>query len=129
MDIGLRIWHDFTGNALIEAHIIAGMGHGTPIDTKAATGREVAGPFMIDVGISSTLHIARFWGLTWKVDETRIEIVADRVGLASDSQFLQAAESAHEPAYASARARRPAKAATSIGRVIEDALRTAGLMS
>ena len=124
-----RIWHDSTGKALIEEHILVGMGHGTPIDTRAAAGREVAGPFMIDVGISSTLHIANSWGLTSTVDETRIEIVPDRTEMAFDFQSLQAAKPTHEPAHVSVRTGPPAKAATSIRKVIEDALRTAGLMS
>lgn len=35
------------------------MGHGTPIGNGIGT----AGPYMLDVGISSTREIARFWGL------------------------------------------------------------------
>jgi poly(3-hydroxybutyrate) depolymerase len=43
------------------------MGHGVPVhpggggDAEARGG--TAAPFMLDVGISSTWHIARFWGL------------------------------------------------------------------
>src|SRR4029453_19377909 len=47
----LRIWHDASGKALLETHIIAGMGHGLPVDQNTAHGRGVAGPFMIDIGI------------------------------------------------------------------------------
>ena len=56
-------WRDTKGRALIEVHSIAGMGHGTPIDANAAEGGSAAGPFMLDVGISSTLEIARCWGI------------------------------------------------------------------
>ena len=59
-----RIWNDATGKALIEAFSISGMAHGVPLATT--TGGEscgAAGAFFLDVGISSTHHIARFWRL------------------------------------------------------------------
>ena len=46
---------------LIEEYSITGMGHGTPIATKPPTNYGAAAPFMLDVGISSTFHIARSW--------------------------------------------------------------------
>jgi poly(hydroxyalkanoate) depolymerase family esterase len=58
-----RIWSDTNGEALIEAFTIRGMAHGVPL---ATTGRESCGAaeaFFLDVGISSTHHIARFWRL------------------------------------------------------------------
>ena len=54
-----RVWHDETGTAVLEINTIAGMGHGTPLDGELGA----AGPYMLDVGISSTREIARFWGL------------------------------------------------------------------
>jgi poly(hydroxyalkanoate) depolymerase family esterase len=59
-----RIWSDANGEALIEAFTIRGMAHGVPLATT--TGGErcgAAGAFFLDVGISSTHHIARFWRL------------------------------------------------------------------
>jgi len=57
-----RVWSDANGKALIEAFTIGGMAHGVPLAT--ATGGEGAtGAFFLDVGISSTHHIARFWRL------------------------------------------------------------------
>jgi poly(hydroxyalkanoate) depolymerase family esterase len=59
-----RIWSDANGEALIEAFAIRGMAHGVPLATT--TGGErcgAAGAFFLDVGISSTHHIARFWRL------------------------------------------------------------------
>jgi poly(hydroxyalkanoate) depolymerase family esterase len=44
----------------LEVITVPGLGHGVPIDT-ADLG--VAGPFILDVGLSSTRHIARFFGL------------------------------------------------------------------
>jgi hypothetical protein len=49
---------------VIEAIGITGMPHGVPL---AVSGIERCGhvaPFHFDVGLSSTHHIARFWGLT-----------------------------------------------------------------
>src|SRR6516165_2020520 len=59
-----RVWSDANGEALIEAFTINGMAHGVPLATT--TGGErcgAAGAFFLDVGISSTHHIARFWRL------------------------------------------------------------------
>ena len=59
-----RIWSDANGNARVEAFLISGMAHGVPL---AAIPRGescgAAGAFFLDVGISSTHHIARFWRL------------------------------------------------------------------
>ena len=58
-----RIWSDANGEARIEAFTLRGMAHGVPL---ATTGGEIcgaAGAFFLDVGISSTHHIARFWRL------------------------------------------------------------------
>src|SRR6516164_8293783 len=65
-----RIWSDAKGEALIEAFTIRGMAHGVPL----ATGGErcgAAGAFFLDVGISSTHHIARFWRLHESLVEMR----------------------------------------------------------
>ena len=55
------VWCDRDGRAVIERYDIPGMGHGTPLDS--AEPGETPGPFMLDVGISSTRRIAHFWGL------------------------------------------------------------------
>jgi hypothetical protein len=39
------------------------MGHGTPIETLGEDSVGVSGIYMLDMHISSTRHIARFWGL------------------------------------------------------------------
>jgi hypothetical protein len=39
------------------------MNHGAPLTSAEGEGVGHAGPFMLDVGISSTLEIARFFGL------------------------------------------------------------------
>jgi poly(hydroxyalkanoate) depolymerase family esterase len=58
-----RIWSDANGEALIEAFTIRGMAHGVPLATTGGERCGAAGPFFLDVGISSAHHIARFWRL------------------------------------------------------------------
>ena len=61
-----RLWRNAT-ETVIEAFSIAGMGHGVPLATSAdAQSCGAAGEFLFDVGISSTYHIARFFGLADK---------------------------------------------------------------
>lgn len=59
-----RTWRDLSGRTAVEAYEIIGMGHGTPLDTGAPEGCGKAAPYMLEAGISSTRHIARFWGLS-----------------------------------------------------------------
>ena len=67
-----RVWRGTDGRNLIELYSITGMAHGAPIAPDAADGFGKAGPFINDAGISSTQHIAGFWGLT----EKRVEAPA-----------------------------------------------------
>lgn len=59
-----RVWCNAGGRAVIEEYIIGKMGHGTPISAEGDKGLGKEGKYMLEVGISSTRHIARFWGLT-----------------------------------------------------------------
>lgn len=60
-----RVWCDRTGRVLVEDYTIRRMQHGTPLSTACQeTGCGAAGPFLLDVGISSSYHIAESWGLT-----------------------------------------------------------------
>lgn len=54
-------WRDERGTDAIELYRIPGMAHGTPVDASTGYGR--GAPFMLDVGVSSTVEIARSWGL------------------------------------------------------------------
>ena len=58
-----RVWADGNGREVIEEFIIGGMGHGTPISAGGEDGLGEEGKYMLEVGISSTRHIAKFWGL------------------------------------------------------------------
>ncbi len=103
----LEIWKDASGRDAIEHYRIAGMGHGTPVDAASGYGR--AAPHMLDVGISSTVHIARSWGLTPSFERRETPPAAT--------------ETASVPPHA-----RPASQPDGIKDVIENALRAAGLM-
>jgi poly(hydroxyalkanoate) depolymerase family esterase len=58
-----RIWKDPSGNTRLEAYSIGGMAHGVPLATVGVDSCGVAGPIFLEVGLSSTSQIARFWGL------------------------------------------------------------------
>ncbi|HEX8164202.1 MAG TPA: PHB depolymerase family esterase [Beijerinckiaceae bacterium] len=59
-----QVWRDKAGREVVESFTIAGMAHGAPLAAGVGEGRYGnAGPFLLDVGVSSTFHIARFWGL------------------------------------------------------------------
>jgi poly(hydroxyalkanoate) depolymerase family esterase len=60
-----QVWRDRTGHDVIELYSIDGMAHGAPLATgPAETHCGIPGAFELDVGISSSYHIAKFWGLT-----------------------------------------------------------------
>ncbi|MDZ7281328.1 PHB depolymerase family esterase [Sphingomonas sanguinis] len=112
-----RVWRNAAGRDVIEEFSITGMGHGTPLDTKANDGCGVAAPFMLEASISSTRHICRFWGLLPRGKEAKIMAASPDVAREA-SNALGAGTGPvgwHSPSGA-------------VGQVIEDALRTAGLI-
>jgi len=56
-----KVWRR-DGLDVIESYTITGMAHGTPLATATHGGK--AGPFLLETGISSSYHIAKFFGLT-----------------------------------------------------------------
>jgi feruloyl esterase len=78
-----RVWRDETGADLIEAYIISGMGHGVPLALHGADHCGHAGAFHLDVGLSSSLKIAKFWGIA-----TDRPTMSDEVAGASASGTL-----------------------------------------
>ena len=59
-----QVWTDNVGKDVIESYTIARMAHGTPLASGAADHEcGVAGPFLLDVRISSSYHIAKFFGV------------------------------------------------------------------
>jgi poly(hydroxyalkanoate) depolymerase family esterase len=69
-----RVWWNANGETIVESYSITGMAHGTPLgvaDNEQHYGAQ--GAFMIEAGISSSYHIAKFFGLTERVAESRAE--------------------------------------------------------
>ncbi|UXN59015.1 alpha/beta hydrolase family esterase [Phyllobacterium zundukense] len=103
----VRRWRNADGVAVIKAYSIRGMGHGTPIKATGRTSAGTARPFMLDVGISSTWHIAQSW-----------ELIRDD---AVTQEVVPYAPAPQKPLVEENGSR-------SVGMVIEKALRAAGLM-
>lgn len=84
-----KVWRR-GGIDLVESYTITGMAHGTPLATGTRDGHcGVAGPFLLEAGISSSWHIAQFFGLTGEAQERVQEPAAshehaDRTPLAPD---------------------------------------------
>ena len=104
-------WMDADGAVRIEKLLIPGMAHGTPLKPGTAPGQcGQAGAHMIDAGISSTDHIAAFFGIAGAA------MVSEPVPTETIPR-LRPVPSAPAPARS-----------TGVQAVIEDALRAAGLM-
>ena len=112
-----RVWLDADGREAIEDYRITGMGHGTPLDTGGEDGIGTAIPHMLDVGISSTRHIADRWDLLGTVARQASAVTVQ----------AKTPPPPPPPAPRSA-ARRPLRAVSGVQATIEAALRSAGLM-
>lgn len=59
-----KLYKDKSGNALVETVLVSGMAHGTPVGPGNADNQcGKAAPFILNVGVCSTFHIIKFWGL------------------------------------------------------------------
>jgi poly(hydroxyalkanoate) depolymerase family esterase len=63
-----QVWWNADGETIVESYTITDMAHGTPLGTADNDERYGAqGAFLIEAGISSSYHIASFFGLTdWR---------------------------------------------------------------
>lgn len=72
-----KVWINGAGDELIESYAITHMAHGAPLATGNAEDKcGKAGPFLLEVGISSSYHIAKFFGLTGPKARRRAEAAA-----------------------------------------------------
>jgi poly(hydroxyalkanoate) depolymerase family esterase len=127
-----RVWCDADGREVIEDFAIAGMGHGTPLGTTGADACGKGGPFMIEAGISSTRHICNFWGLA-RQQEQSAPLRDTPSTFRQDLVPVAPSMATHNPRLVREGAQAPADAPTSktsdgVRKVIEDALRSAGLL-
>ena len=125
-------WVDDSGEALIESFTVTHMAHGTPLATGAAEGKcGAAGPFLLDVGISSSYHIAKFFGLAQpRTQSTEIMTTAEqrlRIERLTPAQSFALRDDLDQKASGSA-ARQPEALGVDIGAIITKALTAAGLM-
>jgi hypothetical protein len=69
-----QIWWNADGETIVESYTITDMAHGTPLGTAANDERYgTQGAFLIEAGISSSYHIANFFGLTeWIREPQRV---------------------------------------------------------
>ena len=101
-------WRGADGRVAVELHRIAGLGHGVPISSGGEDGCGSPAPWILEAGISSSLQIARFWGIT----------AARRCSDGRHAPFDRARPTPNTPAHAS----------TNVGETITRALRGAGLL-
>ncbi len=127
------IWWNADGETVVEFYNIASMAHGTPLgigDSNEYFG--AAGPFLIDAGISSSYHIATFFGLTDKVYRAKSAEESLGAESARAKPTLVLSLDVHVPSNDYAEAgkdffrRRPSK--IDVGAVISKALTAAGLI-
>ncbi len=67
-----QVWWNADGDTIVESYTIADMAHGTPLgrgDDEKRYGRK--GAFMLEAGISSSYHIAKFFGLTHWIRDSK----------------------------------------------------------
>ena len=117
------VWCDKDGREIIEYFPIAGMAHGLPLNPGDVDSREIAGPFMLDAGISSTRHIAHFWGIAPAVGTAQKPLV-DPIHAAPgvERKSRPTGWKMPNPTFA------PGSSKGGVSEVIENALRAAGLM-
>jgi len=119
-----QVWRGVDGAVVIEHYLVTGMAHGTPLKPGTDEGESGAtGAHMLDAGISSTDRIAHFFG-----------IAGPGAGVAGVRPAeLKSEGTSQSQAVAAPRKSAPwpatkAVAATGVQKVIEDALKAAGLM-
>jgi len=135
-----QAWVNAAGDELIESYTITAMAHGTPLATGEADDRcGRAGPFLLEAGISSSYHIAKFFGLTpvsvhrASTQHETVTIAPEQSSVDVDTPALpqpHVLEGEVLDAFDAGPQSAPFSSATPIdvGAVITKALRAAGLM-
>ncbi|MCP3403933.1 PHB depolymerase family esterase [Bradyrhizobium sp. CCGB20] len=127
-----QAWWNKDGETLVESYAITDMAHGTPLGLADNDQRYgIEGAFLIEAGISSSYHIAKFFGLTgWIADAAGKKVEArpatSKPGLPPAPHLARSiraavAEEPAEPKRAEARG-------FDLGQIITRALTAAGLM-
>jgi feruloyl esterase len=102
------------------------MAHGTPLSVGTADDQcGAAGAFLLEVGISSSYHIAKFWGLAQVPRKTAVR---DNKSVGNTPRPPSAIVIDERPLRPSASTGAPRSSAIDIRAVITEALKAAGLM-
>jgi hypothetical protein len=134
------VWWNADGKTVVESYTISDMAHGTPLGLAGNDepyGAE--GAFLIEAGISSSYHIAAFFGLTERVipaSEPAQSAPASKTVPSAATETLQSSDLAatlwsktHKPVRQPNPApREPQRRGIDVGGVITRALTAAGLM-
>ena len=118
-----QVWRNTQGEDLIESFAISGMAHGTPLSVGTADDQcGAAGAFLLEVGISSSYRIAKFWGLAHAAPDA---VAKDRDPVRKRPPI---ATIDHGPVRPPVPPGAPPSSGVDIRAVIDQALRAAGLM-
>jgi hypothetical protein len=72
-----QIWWNADGETTVESYTITDMAHGTPLGVADNDERYgTRGAFLIEAGISSSYHIAKFFGLTEWIRQPKVASIA-----------------------------------------------------
>jgi len=123
-----KVWR-CNGVEVVESYTITGMAHGTPLETRTHGG--LPGPFLLETGISSSYHIAKFFGLTGEarvskpVRQTTVhaQLVPDEVEFIPDERVEILDAETDKPKFAAKH-----EGAIDVMAIITKALTSAGLM-
>jgi hypothetical protein len=102
-----QVWWNADGETVVESYTITDMAHGTPLGTAENDERYGAqGAFLIEAGISSSYHIANFFGLTEWIRAPKASTAASKASPPAASKAASMATSKQAarifPAVASA---------------------------
>src|SRR3979490_743758 len=94
-----QIWWNADGETIVESYTITDMAHGTPLGTADNDERYGAqGAFLIEAGISSSYHIASFFGLTdWRHRPREVAKPAASAAPKEAARLIPVASPATEP--------------------------------
>jgi hypothetical protein len=138
------VWWNADGETVIESYTITDMGHGTPLGLNGSDeSYGAAGAFLIEAGISSSYHIANFFGLTDRVSQPnedaarpapkpKAQVTPSAATTALQSPDLAATlwprSAIGRPVSPVTPPRKPKRNSIDVGAVITRALTAAGLM-
>jgi poly(hydroxyalkanoate) depolymerase family esterase len=94
-----QVWWNADGETIVESYTITDMAHGTPLGVGDNDERYGAqGAFLIEAGISSSYHIANFFGLTEWIRQPEVVSTEAAKGTAKETAKETANEAAKQTA-------------------------------